>query len=44
MPDAAEPTILLVDDDDAIRTGLASALVRARFHVLEARDGREALR
>jgi DNA-binding response OmpR family regulator len=44
MPDTTEPTILLVDDDDAIRTGLASALARARFHVLEARDGREALR
>lgn len=44
MPDATEPTILLVDDDDAIRTGLASALLRARFTVIEARDGREALR
>ena len=44
MTQAAEPTILLVDDEDAIRAGLAAALDRARFHVLEARDGREALR
>ena len=44
MPEPTEPTILLADDDSAIRTGLASALQRARFHVLEARDGREALR
>lgn len=40
MPD---PTLLLADDEDAIRTGLAAALSRARFKVLEARDGREAL-
>jgi DNA-binding response OmpR family regulator len=44
MPEQSEPTILLVDDDDAIRAGLASALQRARFTVHEARDGREALR
>ena len=44
MTQTAEPTILLVDDEDAIRAGLAAALDRARFHVLEARDGREALR
>ena len=44
MPEKTEPTILLADDDSAIRTGLAAALQRARFHVLEARDGREALK
>jgi DNA-binding response OmpR family regulator len=44
MPETPEPTILLADDDGAIRTGLAAALQRARFRVLEARDGREALR
>ena len=44
MPDKTEPTVLLADDDAAIRTGLASALQRARFHVVEARDGREALK
>jgi DNA-binding response OmpR family regulator len=44
MTEQAEPTILLVDDEDAIRAGLASALQRASFRVVEARDGREALR
>ena len=44
MTQPTEPTILLVDDEDAIRAGLAAALDRARFHVLEARDGREDLR
>ena len=44
MTQPTEPTILLVDDEDAIRAGLAAALDRASFHVLEARDGREALR
>jgi DNA-binding response OmpR family regulator len=44
MPDKPESTILLADDDSAVRTGLAAALQRARFHVLEARDGREALK
>jgi len=41
MPDS--PTILLVDDEDAIRAGLAAALLRAGFHVVEARNGVEAL-
>src|SRR3981081_171000 len=44
MPDTPTPTILLVDDEDAIRAGLAAALLRAGFHVLEARDGVEALK
>lgn len=43
MPNVKEPTILLADDN-AIRTGLAAALQRGRFHVLEAHDGREALK
>ncbi len=44
IPDNPAPTVLLVDDEDAIRAGLAAALLRARFHVLEARDGLEALK
>ncbi len=46
MPEQTQPdpTILLVDDEDAIRGGLAAALSRARFHVLEARNGQEALK
>jgi len=43
MTDQAEPTVLLVDDEDAIRAGLAAALQRASFRVVEARNGREAL-
>src|SRR5574341_2374325 len=37
-------TILLADDEDAIRAGLAAALQRARFRVLEAHNGLEALK
>jgi len=44
MPESPTPTILLVDDEDAIRAGLAAALQRAGFRVLEARNGLEALR
>jgi DNA-binding response OmpR family regulator len=44
MPEQSEATILLADDEEAIRAGLAAALKRARFRVLEARDGREALK
>ena len=44
MSETATPTLLLVDDEDAIRAGLAAALKRANFHVIEARDGEEALR
>ena len=44
MPDRADPLILLADDEDAIRAGLAAALQRARFRIIEARDGREALK
>ena len=35
--------VLIVDDEDAIRSGLASALRRANFEVIEARDGLDAL-
>ncbi len=39
----SEPLVLLADDEDAIRAGLAAALARAGFRVVEARNGREAL-
>ncbi|MGQ0603875.1 MAG: response regulator transcription factor [Anaerolineales bacterium] len=41
---ADNPLILLVDDDDAIRVGLANALQRAGFRTMEARNGLEALK
>ena len=44
MTDQENPTVLLVDDEDAIRAGLAAALDRTGFRVLEARDGPEALK
>jgi DNA-binding response OmpR family regulator len=44
MPEDYSPTILLADDEDAIRAGLAAALQRARFRVLEAHNGLEALK
>jgi DNA-binding response OmpR family regulator len=44
MSDTAIPLLLLVDDEDAIRAGLAAALKRASFNVIEARDGEEALK
>jgi DNA-binding response OmpR family regulator len=43
MPENVDTTILIVDDEDAIRSGLVSALERAGFHVLEASDGQQAL-
>jgi DNA-binding response OmpR family regulator len=43
MANQDEVTILVVDDEDAIRSGLASALKRARFQVIEASNGAEAL-
>jgi DNA-binding response OmpR family regulator len=43
MANQDEVTILIVDDEDAIRSGLASALKRARFEVIEAGNGVEAL-
>lgn len=44
MTEQETATVLLVDDEDAIRAGLASALDRAGFRVIEARDGVEALK
>jgi len=44
MEDSADTTVLIVDDEKAIREGLASALHRAGFSVVEASDGEEALR
>jgi len=43
MANQEQPKVLIVDDEDAIRGGLASALRRARFQVIEAGDGAEAL-
>jgi DNA-binding response OmpR family regulator len=40
----SDPTILLADDEDAIRAGLASALQRGGFRVLEANNGLAALK
>ncbi len=40
----ASPTILLVDDEDAVRTVLAFPLERDGFTVVQAADGEEALR
>ena len=38
-----QPKVLIVDDEDVIRSGLASALRRANFEVIEAQDGLNAL-
>jgi CheY-like chemotaxis protein len=43
VPDAA-PTILLVDDEDSVRTVLAFPLERDGYTVVQAADGEEALR
>ena len=43
VPDAA-PTILLVDDEDSVRTVLAFPLERDGYTVVQAADGDEALR
>ena len=37
------PDILLIDDDEALRSVLAKALAYAGHHVLQAADGREGL-
>ena len=43
MPDAA-PTILLVDDEDAVRKVLAFPLEKDGYVVVQAGDGEEALK
>jgi signal transduction histidine kinase/CheY-like chemotaxis protein len=42
-PPSSRPTVLLVDDDIAIRMTLSEALAAAGYHVLTAADGVEAL-
>jgi len=43
--DAASPaTVLVVDDDDAVRAVASKVLRRSGYHVLEASGGRDALR
>jgi CheY-like chemotaxis protein len=44
MPAAARETILLVEDEPAVRQLFAHALVRAGYSVVEARNGQEAMR
>lgn len=41
---AGSDTVLLVDDDEGVRTFTALVLRRAGYHVLEAGDGPEAVR
>lgn len=43
-PDAARETILLVEDEPAVRELFAQALARAGYRVFEARNGREAVK
>ena len=44
LPASLPPqTVLVVDDEDAVRRLVATVLRRHRFHVLEAANGREAL-
>lgn len=42
-PVGGSETILLVEDDDAVRTSTGLSLARAGYHVLSAASGREAL-
>ena len=41
---SAKKTILLVDDDEAVRSVMRRALQRMNYHVLETEDGRGVLR
>ena len=43
MPDATLETILLVEDEPAVRQLFAQALTRAGYAVYEARNGQEAM-
>jgi two-component system, cell cycle sensor histidine kinase and response regulator CckA len=40
---AANETVLVIDDDDAVRRGVVRLLTSAGFDTLEARDGSEAI-
>jgi CheY-like chemotaxis protein len=40
---APKETILVIDDDDAVRRGIVRLLKNAGFEILEARDGSEAI-
>ena len=40
---AANETILVIDDDDAVRRGMVRLLNKSGFETLEARDGSEAI-
>ena len=42
--DPPHKTILIVDDDDAVRRGLRCVLVTEGYHVIPASNGREAVR
>jgi len=44
MPEAALETILLVEDEPAVRQLFAQALTRAGYTVYEARNGQEAMK
>lgn len=44
MRNSGSETILLVEDEPAVRQLFAQALVRAGYRVLEARNGQEALK
>jgi PAS domain S-box-containing protein len=41
--EGANQTVLIVDDEDAVRSTARNTLQRCRYRVIEARDGREAL-
>ena len=44
MPDMSQETILLVEDEPAVRQLFATALSRAGYTVFEARNGEEAVK
>lgn len=44
LDDAGPPTILLVDDEEAVRAIVVKILRRAKYNVIEAENGDDALR